>query len=581
MTVWKIKRPKADINKMCEDLHILKPLALALSANGYNTRDSVKSFLERKPEFADILCLKDVKKSFEIIKQAIKNNSNICIYGDYDVDGVMSTTILYKGLKDLGANVKYYIPNRVIDGYGLNKAVIKKTAESGTDLLITCDNGIAAVDEVEYAKSLGLNVIIYDHHEPPFEETNGVRKEILPKADAVVDAKISNCGYPFRFMCAGGLCYRLVCALYKEFNKEPKNEEELAIFAAIATNCDIVELIGENRAILHRGLDLINQKIQNPGLRMLIECLNLDHIREYHLGFIIGPTINAPGRLNTASIAVELFITDDSEKIAALSKELVDYNGERKIITATGAEELAEICERDGYALDKVIVVYSESIHESVAGIIAGRLKEKYNRPAIVLTKASEGVKGSGRSIEGYDMHAALTSCKELLTKFGGHAMASGLSLKEENIDKLRKKLNLECTLTPEQLEETFRADGILEFDDVTLASVKELELLRPFGSHNEEPLYASTEIYTRSVNFIGKEGKFTKFVFEDKFGNRQTAIAFGCYEKITELLENNGYSIDNCSQAKLCIDVMYKLSINEYNGNESVQLKIIDLRAH
>ena len=463
MSKWFIRPCKVDIGNMCRKMGINVPLALALQAKGLNTPKKVKDYFNTENySFGDITELIGVKRSFEIIEKAINENKKIFIYGDYDVDGVTSTVILYKSLKALGANVFYYIPNRVTDGYGLNVNAIERLIGKGMELLITCDNGIAAIEEIKYAKEKGIDVVIYDHHEPVIKDD----KEILPEADSVTDAKIENCGYDFTVMCAGGLCYRVMKSFYEYLGQKYTLEKEMIIFAGIATVCDVVDLVGENRAIAKRSLELINDNIENTGLRHLVDINSLESINEFHYGFVLGPCINACGRLEDASIAVELFIEENEAKASELALKLFELNAERKAITLDSTDRIINEVENSNLIEDKILVVYDKELHESIAGIVAGRLKERYNKPAIVLTKSEKGVKGSCRSIDKYNIFEALNKEKEYLGKFGGHKLAAGLSLPEENVEKFRCSINQHCSLNKEDFEQVFYIDCLLYTSD-------------------------------------------------------------------------------------------------------------------
>lgn len=575
MADWFVKKCNLDIERMCTALGIHKPLAYALGARGVRTGGDVHKLLDGG-KFEDIKNLKDVVKSFDILKAAIAGKVPMCIYGDYDVDGVTSTTILYKSLKALGAEVEYFIPNRIEDGYGLSADAVRKLAEKGIKLLVTCDNGIAAPEEIALAKELGMRVIVYDHHEPK-KDDNG--NEILPEADALVDAKIKDCGYKFRYMCAGALCYRIMKEFYLYMGKNYDIDDEMLSFAGIATLCDVVELVGENKWIAAEAMKILNQKVDNLGLQALIEKKSLQGIEEYHIGFVIGPCINASGRLDSATIAVKLFVTDDSFEAEELAEKLISFNDERKLLTEAGTETVMEKIEGSELINDRVLVVFEDEIHESIAGIIAGRVKEKYNRPAIVLTRAENGVKGSARSIEEYNMFKELSKCSALLDKFGGHTMAAGLSLQEDKIDALRCVLNDNCTLTEKDLSRKINVDGIIELADVNLYAADELEMLRPFGPKNEKPVYATLGVFTRNIYFLGQDKRIVSMVLEDSMNNSIKAIMFKGKEDIIEMIEEKGFSEAEAYKANLCLDIVYNIDINFYNGNRSVQLKIKDFR--
>ena len=576
MSKWFIRPCKVDIGNMCRKMGINVPLALALQSKGLNTPKKVKDYFNTENyNFGDITKLIGVKRSFEIIEKAINERKKIFIYGDYDVDGVTSTVILYKSLKALGADVFYYIPNRVKDGYGLNVNAIERLIEKGMDLLITCDNGIAAIEEIKYAKEKGIDVVIYDHHEPVIKDG----KEVLPEADSVTDAKIENCGYDFTVMCAGGLCYRVMKAFYEYLGEKYTLEEEMVIFAGIATVCDVVDLIGENRAIAKRSLELINANIENTGLKHLVDINSLESVNEFHYGFVLGPCINACGRLEDASIAVELFIEENENRASELALKLFELNAERKAITLDSTEKIIDEVENSTLIEDKVLVVYDKELHESIAGIVAGRLKERYNKPAIVLTRAENGVKGSCRSIDKYNIFEALNKEKEYLGKFGGHKLAAGLSLPEENVEKFRYSINQHCTLKEEDFEQVYYIDGQLPFDFISIDGVEELGIMHPFGTSNTKPIFGTKNLSCRNIRFLGENKTIVAMELVDKSGNSNRAIMFNGGDRIEDILLRKNYSKENCRDAEINIDALYTLEINEYKEYRNVQLNIKDFR--
>ena len=576
MSKWFIRPCKVDIGNMCRKMGINVPLALALQAKGLNTPKKVKDYFNTENySFGDITELVGVKRSFEIIEKAINENKKIFIYGDYDVDGVTSTVILYKSLKALGANVFYYIPNRVTDGYSLNVNAIERLIGKGMELLITCDNGIAAIEEIKYAKEKGIDVVIYDHHEPVIKDD----KEILPEADSVTDAKIENCGYDFTVMCAGGLCYRVMKSFYEYLGQKYTLEKEMIIFAGIATVCDVVDLVGENRAIAKRSLGLINDNIENTGLRHLVDINSLESINEFHYGFVLGPCINACGRLEDASIAVELFIEENEAKASELALKLFELNAERKAITLDSTDRIINEVENSNLIEDKILVVYDKELHESIAGIVAGRLKERYNKPAIVLTKSEKGVKGSCRSIDKYNIFEALNKEKEYLGKFGGHKLAAGLSLPEENVEKFRCSINQHCSLNKEDFEQVFYIDGQLPFDFISLDGAEELDLMHPFGIGNTKPIFGTKDLTCRNIRFLGENKTIVAMELADKSGNSNRAIMFNGGDRIEDILLKKNYSKENCRDAEINIDALYTLEINEYKDYRNVQLNIKDFR--
>lgn len=558
---------------------VRKPLAYALYKRKIRNRDEIKRYIDTDNFcFENIENLSGVKEAFSIIKEVINKKKKIFIYGDYDADGVMSTSIMYKGLYGLEADVNYFIPNRVEDGYGLNDKAVEKLIDEGAELIITCDNGISAVRQIQLAKNKGVKVIILDHHEPPFEELNGVKNEILPDADAVVDAKIESCGYKFTQMCAGGLCYRFICGLYKFLGRKLEFCDELCELAAVATICDVVDLVDENRAIAAKGLKFINSGSRNLGLKTLIELKEIKSVNSYSIGFVIGPCINASGRLDSAKIAVELFVTNDIKRAMELAKQLNKFNEERKSITVDCLDRITNNIENSDLKEDKIIVVYDKETHESVAGIIAGRIKERYCRPAIVLTNAEEGVKGSGRSVEAYNMFKGLLRVKDIMIKFGGHTMAAGMSLEEHNIEIFRQRLNNECALTFEEMSPVLRVETILDIEDISVESAKELNILAPFGKANEKPLFGIKNVIAENIRFVGSEGNIVSFNIE-KNGKRVKAVDFDNYDLWINWLNNNGYNEVNYRLARINIDTVFTLDVNEYNGYANPQIVIKDIR--
>lgn len=586
MKRWVLKRNKVDLKKMGDALNISDITACVMANRGIGTYNDAINFINCDLDaLSDISLMKDVKKSFDIISEKIKSGKKIAIYGDYDVDGVMSTVILYSGIKECGGNVIYYTPDRQKEGYGLNIDAINKLYENGVDTIFTCDNGIAAFDEIKLAKELGMTVVVLDHHEPAFDEN---RKDILPCADAIIDPKQKDCEYKFKKMCAGGLAYRFIMYLFEHMNIETKKADEYITFAGIATICDIVDLLSENRIIAKNALNIINNT-KNKGLKALIHICDLvdKKINEYHIGFIIGPCINATGRLENAKLSVELFIEEDIEKAYDLAKKLVYLNSERKDLTIKAAEEAIEYIENTSLKNDNVLVVYNEEIHESVAGIVAGRIKERFYKPVIVITNTEDEniAKGSGRSIESYNIFEELLKCKELFIKFGGHPMAAGLSLKKENIDLLRNMLNENSTLTEEDLTPVIKIEKQLDIDDINMNIAEELNILAPFGKENAAPLFGSKKVLVEKIYLIGKEKNIIKFMFKTgAFGERINGISFDCFDdfvKQTKHLYGDEICdrILNGNRADIYLDIIYSIGINEYNGKKSVQINVKDLR--
>lgn len=572
-----------DLVQTCNNNEIL---AVVLYNRGItDSKEAAGAMCPSMNNFRDLTLMKDVKKAFELLKWAIDNKLGIGICGDYDVDGVTSTTILYKAIVQLGGRVCFHLPHRIKEGYGINKSAVDEFNKRGCKLIITCDNGISAIDEMLYAHQLGIKTIILDHHEPKLSIENGIENEIIPVADAVIDAKQSACTYEFKQMCAGGMCYRFVKAFYEYLGVELKSDKELLIFASMATVCDIVDLLDENRLIVKLGLEYINDTCENKGLKGLIEASipKNSNITEYSYGFILGPCINAAGRLNSAADAVRLFISNNDNEINDLALYLYNQNNERKELTENAVNEI--LSELEGKALDKVMVIYNEHIHESIAGIVAGRIKDKFYRPVIMLTSSNGIVKGSARSIDGYNIFQELSRQADLLEKFGGHSMAAGLSLKQENIEKLRLALNNECKLKAEDLIPVFNVDAVLDFSQISLSKVRDFDLLHPFGKGNEEPKFVTKSVQAVGVRLVGENKDIVQFAFQDENEISLRGVFFKGADYLKQLLyeknmENVWEIVENNSPSKLYFtaDILYTLNVNTFNGKSNVQLNIKDL---
>lgn len=531
--------------------------------------------------------MKDMKKGVEKVIYSIKNNKKIIIYGDYDCDGVVSTAILYKGLKKCGANFDYHIPDREDEGYGMNANRIKILKGQGYDLILTCDNGIAAHKEIDLANELGMEVIITDHHDIPLiDDGNGVLTSNVPNAYAVINPKQSDCLYNFKSLCGAGIAFKFISCLYNELGIDIKEARELLEFCSIATVCDVVDLLKENRIIVREGLKLINNT-KIPGIKALLEKVNLNNkeISQYHLGFVIGPCINATGRLETANLSVEILITEDVNKAKELATELVELNQKRQDMTKTSVDMVIEQIKKEKLEQDKVLVIYNPYIHESIAGIVAGRIKEKFNVPTIIITNGKDMPKGSARSIEGYNIFEELSKCKKLLNKFGGHPMAAGLSLFEENIPLLRKMLIKQCSLREEDFIPKIKIDARLGLQELNENLVNDIESLEPFGKGNPSPLFGEKSVEINRIWTMGKEKNILKLRCripgEYKFID---AISFDKFDIFKELYinkygEENFLQIMNSSYCNFKIDMIYSPSINEYNGKRSIQIIIKSLR--
>ncbi len=577
---WYLQTKKADFNNIAEKYNI-SPIVSRIIRNRDIVEDSdINNYLNGTiDELNSPWLFKDMDKAVDILKIKISQENKIRIICDYDVDGICSGFILHQCLLNLGANVDIVIPHRIKDGYGINERLIKEASEDGVDTILTCDNGIAAIDQVKYAKELGMTVVITDHHEVVYKEENGEKKYILPDADAVVNHKQKDCGYPFKELCGAMVAYQLMSALYDSMSEGSMYVKKMLPYAAMATVCDVVELQGENRIVVKEGIKML-KTCNDVGINALIEQCNINKnvIDSYHFGFIIGPCLNASGRLETAKIAIKLLEEQNKEVAKELAEKLRKLNEERKEMTEKGTIKATEMAENSD---DKVLVIYLKECHESVAGIIAGRVREKINKPTIVLTDAEDGVKGSGRSIEEYNMYEELSKVREVFTKFGGHKMAAGVSLEKDNIEILRKKLNENCNLTEEDLYLKVWIDMQLPLEYVTIELIDQLTLLAPFGKGNEKPVFAEKNLKIRKMQILGKKGNVLRLDIENSKGYRMTAMLFSrVMEFMAFVKEKFGQEEINKALVgqKNDIEIMvtYYPKINEYNGNTQIQI-IID----
>lgn len=577
---WFIKNIIADFDQIATTFGISQILARLAVNRGIKSNEEMSQYLNPSMEQLPVPSLmKDMDCCCTILKEKIEEGKRIRIIGDYDVDGVMSTFILYSGLKRCGAIVDYEIPDRIKDGYGINIQIIEKALEDHIDTILTCDNGIAAKEQVAFGKEQGLTILITDHHDVPIEEG-------IPNADAVVNPKQEDCKYPFKGICGAYVTYKLILEFYDKCNIPKQEAEQFIPFAAIATVCDVMDLVDENRALVKKGLEQIS-RTENYGLKALLEATDLKgkEISAYHLGFIIGPCINASGRLESAKLSLEMLLCENPQKAYDLAVELKKLNDERKAMTASNLEKAIELVENSGWMEDKVLVVYLEDCHESLAGIIAGRLRERYNKPTIVLTKVSEGVKGSGRSIEEYHMFLELTKCKEYLTKFGGHPMAAGLSLEEENIEALRLALNEKTNLTKEDLIPKISFDMVLPLEQISIPLIRELEWIEPFGKGNQRPLFAVKDVLIEKAMVIGKLKNMLRLTVKTATGaDNYTAMLFQNFDQFVTVIEKKygEGTFENLIEGKksgIAMDFIFYPSINEYNGYESIQIIIQNFR--
>lgn len=580
-----VRNVKFDTVKFAQQLGISDTVAKLMVNRGIYNLDIAKEYLSSSiGELHNPTDMLGMSGAVELMRNSIIKGEKILIVGDYDVDGVISTYVLYITISKCGGNVSFHIPDRIKEGYGINESIIKKASEDNIDIIITCDNGIAAIEQVKLAKELGIKVIITDHHDVPFIEEDNVRKYVVPEADYVLNPKQENCNYEFDKICGAGVAYKFVQCLYKEFNIPNEELYDLIQYVAIATVCDVVDLVSENRILVKEGLKRINNT-SNIGLRALFKETGLEgkEITVYSLGFVIGPSINASGRLEQAEWALKLLITKDKNEAEELAKKLNELNKDRQELTQTGLEEAIKIIEENNMAKDKVLVVYLEDVHESIAGIIAGRIREKYNLPTIILTKAHEGAKGSGRSIEEYNMFEELLKCKDLLGKFGGHPMAAGMSIPSENIDKFREKLNEVTTLSDEDIIPKVSIDMPLPINKINYKLIDEIALLEPYGKGNPKPNFAVKGLMVKAARILGKNNNVLKLNLTDGYLNID-GIYFGDIEVALEIIKNKFGEYEynkmlNGQTNMVKIDIVYFPDINEYNGRKSVQLLIQNIR--
>ena len=580
-----VRNVKFDTLSFANQLGISQVVARLLVNRGIYNIDIAKEFLGGNiSEFNNPKDMLGMNGAVELMQNSIISGEKILIVGDYDVDGVISTYVLYTAIKKCGVNVTFHIPDRIKEGYGINESIIKKASEDNVDIIITCDNGIAAIEQTKLAKELGLKVIITDHHDVPFVEENGERKYVVPNADFVLNPKQEECKYKFDKICGATVAYKFVECLYEKFNINKEELYDLLQYVAIATVCDVVDLTSENRIIVKEGLKRINST-NNIGLKALFKETGLEDktITVYTLGFVIGPSINASGRLEQAEWALKMLLSDNEIEAKELAEKLNDLNKERQELTKEGLEEALEIIEKNNMAKDKVLVVYLEDVHESIAGIIAGRVREKYNLPTIILTKAHDGAKGSGRSIEEYNMFEELLKCKDLLGKFGGHPMAAGMSIPKENIDEFRRRLNNVTTLTEEDVIPKVSIDMGLTLSQINYELIDEISLLEPYGKANPKPTFGMKKLKVVEAKILGKNKNVLKLKLTD--GRLYIeGIYFGDIEGFEnsikdELGENEYNKVFNGISNSLYLDIICMPDINEFNGNKKVQLVISNYR--
>lgn len=566
MEKWMVYNKKADFQKIGSEFGIDPVIARLIRNRDIQDMKEIRSYLYGTlAEIPSPWKMKDMERAVQILQKKITQKKKIRIIGDYDIDGVTATCILLKGLKRLNANVDTYIPDRVKDGYGMHEQLIDKALEDGIDTILTCDNGIAAAAEIEYAKKEGLTVIVTDHHDIPFRDTEDGRIWIIPKADAVVNPKQNDCLYPNKNICGAVVAWKLIWALYERLGIDSDEIWDFLELAAIATVGDVMDLLGENRIIVKEGLKKLSST-SFEGLKALICVNNLEgaEITAYHVGFVIGPCINASGRLDTAARSLELLLADNMEDAMKLADDLYDLNQSRKAMTEQGKEQAIQSIEENNLGKDRVLVVYLPDCHESLAGIIAGRIREAYNKPVFVLTKGADGVKGSGRSIEAYSMYEELVKCSDLLTQFGGHPMAAGLSMEEKNVELFRRRLNDNCTLTEQDLIPKIMIDVPMPISYLSKKLTEQLKVLEPFGKGNSKPLFAQKNLRAVGIRVLGRNRNVAKMLLIDENGIKMDAVYFGEAQEFVDFV-----------QAHDTISVTYYPEINVFQGRENLQVVI------
>ena len=566
MENWVLLRKGADFQHISEKFHISPRVASLIRNRDVIGDDAIEKYLNGTiADLYDGMLMKDMDKAVAVLGEKIKENAKIRIIGDYDIDGVVSTFILIKGLKRVGALADTYIPDRVADGYGIHEHLIERAVNDGIDVIVTCDNGIAAYNEIAMAKEKGITVIITDHHEIPYKETEAGRELILPPADAIVNPKQPNCNYPEKRLCGAVVALKLVTALYEACGIPSKELEDFLELGAIATVGDVMDLQGENRILVKEGLRRLSHT-SNKGLSELIRANGLEDgpITAYHVGFVLGPCINASGRLDTAARSLKLLCAETEEEAAKLAGDLTALNQSRKALTEEGKEEAIRIVEETEIGQDRVLVIYLPDCHESLAGIIAGRIREKYNKPVFVLTKGETMVKGSGRSIESYSMFEELVKCGDLMEQYGGHPMAAGLSIKEENVEEFRRRLNENCTLTEKDLMPKIVIDVPMPVSYINKELVEEISLLEPFGKGNTKPIFAQKGLHVLSSRVLGKNRNVAKLQLSDSTGCVIEAVYFGEADEFINEVKNSS-----------SVAVTYYPEINRYQGRETLQIVI------
>lgn len=581
---WRLYAKKADFAAISKAYGINQVTARIMRNRGVETKEEIESYLKGDLDYlSDPALMKDADKAASLLEAAIANNELIAISSDFDNDGIFSGLLLKEAIIELGGRAAIFTPNRVMEGYGVNSRIVEEANAKGASVLLTCDNGIAAFEAIEEAKKLGMTVIVTDHHEVPFEEHDGKKIYLLPKADAVVDPKQEDCAYPFKSLCGTGVAYQLMTLLFRRMKRTMSHQEIFLQYTAIATVADVMELVGENRILVRKGLSYLNHT-NHIGLRALMEVCGIspEQVRAYHIGFILGPCFNAAGRLDTIVHALALLESKEYDQALALAGELWAMNEERKELTRVGTERAVELIEHATWKDEHVYLVYIKDCHESVAGIIAGRLRERYYRPVLVFTDASEEgqIKASGRSIDDYDMFTELSAFRNLFLRFGGHKMAAGLTMEKKNLEILRDGLNARCTLTQTQLMPLVMIDAAMPLGYISEEVIVDLEKLEPFGRANEKPLFAQQHLSVLRLSRIGKNRNVVKMSVMGPEGIIMDALYFGDTDVFFDFLEEE-YGRDNVAAAlrgmrnTIDIGVTYYPQINEFQGKRSLQIVI------
>lgn len=581
---WRLYAKKADFAAISKAYGINQVTARIMRNRGVETKEEIESYLKGDLDYlSDPALMKDADKAASLLEAAIANNELIAISSDFDNDGIFSGLLLKEAIIELGGRAAIFTPNRVMEGYGVNSRIVEEANAKGASVLLTCDNGIAAFEAIDEAKKLGMTVIVTDHHEVPFEEHDGKRTYLLPKADAIVDPKQEDCAYPFKSLCGTGVAYQLMTLLFRRMKRTMSRQEIFLQYTAIATVADVMELVGENRILVRKGLSYLNHT-NHIGLRALMEVCGIapEQVRAYHIGFILGPCFNAAGRLDTIVHALALLESKEYDQALALAGELWAMNEERKELTRVGTERAVELIEHATWKDEHVYLVYIKDCHESVAGIIAGRLRERYYRPVLVFTDASEEgqIKASGRSIDDYDMFTELSAFRNLFLRFGGHKMAAGLTMEKKNLEILRDGLNARCTLTQTQLMPLVMIDAAMPLGYISEEVIADLEKLEPFGRANEKPLFAQQHLSVLRLSRIGKNRNVVKMSVMGPEGIIMDALYFGDTDVFFDFLEEE-YGRDNVAAAlrgmrnTIDIGVTYYPQINEFQGKRSLQIVI------